>query len=210
MMAGTVSEGERAVMEIRGSSVMLASVLALPLMFCQPVAFAASDNTQALAETAADQQSFTLALEKAEAGDAKAQYDVARFYQTGKGIAPDHAKAVEWLVKAAEQGLMEAEASLGSAYDLGMGVPISNQKAVYWWQKAAKQGSGFALRCLGYSYIEGRGVAQNNLYAYVIWKQLPADDAEASDVLKALRKNLSAEETAKGDRMTLDEVFQSR
>ena len=210
MMAGTVSEGERAVMEIRGSSVMLASVLALPLMFCQPVAFAASDSSQALAETAADQQSFTLALEKAEAGDAKAQYDVARFYQTGKGIAPDHAKAVEWLVKAAEQGLMEAETSLGSAYDLGMGVPISNQKAVYWWQKAAKQGSGFALRCLGYSYIEGRGVAQNNLYAYVIWKQLPADDAEASDVLKALRKNLSAEETAKGDRMTLDEVFQSR
>ena len=197
-------------MEIRFSTVMVAFVLVLPLMLGQPAVSAGSDSPLAPVETAVDQPSFAKVLQQAEAGDARAQYDVARFYQTGQGVAPDHAKAIQWLIKAAEQGLMEAETSLGSAYDLGMGVPISNQKAVYWWQKAARQGSVFALRCLGYSYIEGRGVDQNNLYAYVVWKQLPSDDTEATDVLQALRKNLSAEEIAKGDSMTLDDVFQGR
>jgi len=199
-------------MKICISSILLVSVLVFPLVPGLSYAHAISDDpaTPVSIDTSVPRQDFAQLLQKAEAGDARAQYDVARAYQTGQGVATDHAKAMSWLAKAAEQGLMEAETSLGSAYDLGMGVPLSNRKAVYWWQRAARQGSGFALRCLGYSYIEGRGVAQNNLYAYVIWRRLPSDDAEASDVLKALRKNLSEEEIAKGDSMTLDDVFRGR
>ena len=152
-------------------------------------------------------QYTTELIAKAKAGDARAQYDLARSYQTGMDGVVDEGKAVFWLQKAADQGLMEAETSLGSAYDTGMGVPISNAKAVFWWQRAARHGSLFALRCLGYSYIEGRGVAPSNLNAYVIWRQLPPDDAEAVGILEALRKNLSAAELAKGDAMTLEDVF---
>lgn len=192
-------------MKIRIPSVM--AVYALLLVSAVPVAYATADDVPLPVNAVSSQQPFIQTLQKAEAGDAKAQYDVARFYQTGSGVTQDAAKAIQWLTKAAEQGLVEAETSLGSAYDVGMGVPLSNRKAVYWWQKAARHGSDYALRCLGYAYIEGRGVAQSNLYAYVIWKQLPPDDAEAMAVLKALRKNLSAEEIARGDQMTLDGVF---
>ena len=190
-------------MRIRIPSAM--AVFAMLLVLAVPVATA--DVLPVSVKTSSAQQSFVQTLQKAEAGDALAQYDVARFYQTGSGVTQDAAKAIQWLTKAAEQGLVEAETSLGSAYDVGMGVPLSNRKAVYWWQKAARQGSDYALRCLGYAYIEGRGVAPSNLYAYVIWKQLPPDDAEAMAVLQALRKNLSAGEIAKGDKMTLDGVF---
>ncbi len=181
--------------------VVLSLFVGLPLAVAQPQAGGASTTALVAA------QSFAQRISRAEAGDARAQYDVARSYQTGRDGVLDEVKAVFWLQKAADQGLMEAETSLGSAYDTGMGVPISNQKAVYWWQRAARHGSIFALRCLGYSYIEGRGVAPSNLYAYVIWRQLPSDDVEAAGVLEALRRNLSAEEQAKGDTMTLDDVF---
>lgn len=190
--------------DVKGTAVKVCIVsvlLVLTLLFGGSLSFA---------DTPVPSDGFSQVLKAAEEGDAKAQYDVARSYQTGGGVAKDEAKAIYWLAKSAEQGLMEAETSLGSAYDLGMGVPISNRKAVYWWQKAAKQGSEFALRCLGYSYIEGRGVTQNNLYAYVVWHQLPSDDVEVADVLRALRKNLSSEEIAKGDSMTLDDVFLGR
>lgn len=191
-------------------SVITASALVLSLVSGMPVARAAPDESIISVDSAAARQSFEQSLMKAERGDAQAQYDVARSYQTGMGVVPDSAKAVEWLNKAAEQGLVAAETSLGSAYDAGMGVPLSNQKAVYWWQRAARHGSDYALRCLGYAYIEGRGVAQNNLHAYVVWKQLPSGDAEAEAVLQALRKNLSAEEITKGDELTLDDVFNSQ
>ena len=177
-------------------------LIVLSLLLGMPQGYAASQ-----AGTVVTNPDFSQKLAKAKAGDVRAQYDLARSYQTGVNGVVDEEKAIFWLQKAADQGLMEAETSLGSAYDTGMGVPISSRKAVFWWQRAAKHGSLFALRCLGYSYIEGRGVAPSNLRAYVIWRQLPPDDAEAVGILEALRKNLSAEELAKGDAMTLEDVF---
>ena len=157
-----------------------------------------------------ESQKFTKVLQLAESGDAQAQFEVACAYQTGRGVNVDDQKAVKWLSKAAEQGLVAAETALGSAYDIGMGVPLNNQKAIFWWQKAARHGSNYALKCLGYSYIEGRGVEQSNLYAYAIWQQLPPNDEEAVDVMKALRKNLSADDVSKAEKMTLDDIFETK
>jgi Fe2+ transport system protein B len=45
----------------------------------------------------------------AEQGDANAQYELGLLYIDGEGVSQDHAKASEWIRKAAEQGHMAAK-----------------------------------------------------------------------------------------------------
>ena len=40
-------------------------------------------------------------------GDADAKYQLGVFFQMGRGVPKDHAKAIEWYKKAAEQGPRE-------------------------------------------------------------------------------------------------------
>ena len=56
---------------------------------------------------------FTEFRESAEAGDARAQFNLGVLYLTGRGVERDAAKALEWHLKAAAQGLPEAEHGLG-------------------------------------------------------------------------------------------------
>ena len=48
------------------------------------------------------QESFL--LERAQAGDAQAQFDLGVMYFYGEGVRQDREKAVYWYCKAAEQG----------------------------------------------------------------------------------------------------------
>ena len=84
---------------------------------------------------------FAEVKRKAESGDAKAQFGLARMYYNGDGITKDDAKAVEWYQKAAEQGNVFAQYKLGEMYDKGEGVSRDAAKAAEWWQKAAAQGN---------------------------------------------------------------------
>ncbi len=187
-----------------------AGALALMLALGTPVGYAASDDVTAPVNTDEARQKFSEYLQKAEAGDAEAQFDVARSYQTGMGVPPNYARAGDWLKKAAEQGLEKAQVALGNAYDLGMGVPMDDEASVRWWQKAARRGNVSALKSLAYAYFEGRGVDKSYLNSYVLWQQLPVDDEEAQDAIQALRRGMSDELIAKADEMTLDDVFGGR
>ena len=51
-------------------------------------------------------------LEKAESGDAEAQYEVGNIYYFGKGVPVDHEKANQWYRKAADKGHRYAERAL--------------------------------------------------------------------------------------------------
>lgn len=50
---------------------------------------------------------------KAEQGDAKAQYELGRCYNNAKGVEKNLEKAFYWFKKAAEQGLAKAQNNLG-------------------------------------------------------------------------------------------------
>ena len=196
------------VMNSRLFSSLTAGALALMLAIGSLVQ--ASDDLPPSDNTPEARQAFSADLQKAEAGDARAQFDVARAYQTGKGVPPNYARAGHWLTKAAEQGLEKAEVALGNAYDLGMGVPLDSEAAVHWWQKAAKHGNVSALKSLAYAYFEGQGVEKSYLNSYVVWQQLPLDDEEAQDAIQSLRRWMPAEMLEKADGMTLDDVFNGR
>ena len=77
--------------------------------------------------------------QRAEAGDTKAQYSLARAYRRGEGVPEDLSKAVHWSRQAAEQGHKDAQLKLGGMYQSGQGVPKDTAEGLKWWEKAWKQ-----------------------------------------------------------------------
>ena len=66
-------------------------------------------------------------------GDANAQYNMARMYLDGNGMAKDGRQAARWLYLAADKGHIDSEAALGqllfNGYD---GVPPQRAKGLMW------------------------------------------------------------------------------
>ena len=82
---------------------------------------------------------FDALRRKAEAGDAKAQFDLADAYSEGKGIARDSAKGMEWLKRSALQGFAGAQVVLGYMYQNGINMEKDSSEAAKWYKKAARQ-----------------------------------------------------------------------
>lgn len=80
-------------------------------------------------------------LERANAGDALAQYDIASRYFTGSnGVPLDYAKAGAWLQKSAEQDHAPAQYNLGLLYFEGKGYTADNARAYFWATRASFRG----------------------------------------------------------------------
>lgn len=96
---------------------------------------------QACADSPSPAEVFSLA----ERGDAAAQYELGRMYQSGRGVTQDYRKAVDWYRHSAEQGYAPAERSLGGMYRGGYGgLPEDDAEAKKWYGKAAAQGDVLA------------------------------------------------------------------
>lgn len=95
--------------------------------------------------------------QKANQGDAEAQFQLAVIYQNGRLIQQDQQQAREWLLKAAQQGHVKAMFNLGVTYGDGLGVPVDDAEAFKWYQAAANEGDPRAHFNLGSFYIAGRG-----------------------------------------------------
>jgi TPR repeat protein len=119
---GSVNERHTGLMRLQLKFVMTATLLAL-----------------AAALVAAQTAEFDALRRKAEAGDAKAQFDLADAYSEGKGVAKDSAKGMEWLKRSALQGYAGAQVVLGYMYQKGINTEKDPSEAAKWYRKAAKQ-----------------------------------------------------------------------
>jgi TPR repeat protein len=98
--------------------------------------------------------------ERAEQGEAEAQFKIGIAYRMGFGFGPDSAEAARWYRKAAEQGNARAQFHLGIAYRLGDGVDADPLVATEWLTKAASRGHVNARAMLARINDDGmRGVA---------------------------------------------------
>jgi hypothetical protein len=93
---------------------------------------------------AAQDQDFASMQQKAKAGDAIAQYDLARAYIAGTGVAKDPKQGLAWLRKSAGQGYFGAEYALAFMYQSGYQngaeqIPKDEHEAANWFRKAARQ-----------------------------------------------------------------------
>lgn len=89
----------------------------------------------------------------AKAGNAEAQYYLAKVYDDSKGGKHPNKEIVEWLEKSATQGYMQAQLMLGKIYQFGRrGIPKDLAKAKQWYDLAAAKGSNEAMQQLQVIY----------------------------------------------------------
>lgn len=125
---------------------------------------AVSDSTQTTKKdtvavaAASDKKADPIAIltQKAESGDAQAQFDLAMAYFEGKGVLYSEEDAVIWYRKAAEQGHADAQFNLGLCYYGGVALPKSRALAIEWYRKAAQQGHKAAQEELNYLLGQGK------------------------------------------------------
>ena len=72
----------------------------------------------------------------AEAGDSRAQYQLALMYYRGEGLPQDHEKAALWYRRAAERGDVDAQLNIGLMHARGVGVKQSFLEAFKWFELA--------------------------------------------------------------------------
>jgi len=100
---------------------------------------------------------YRLFLEKAEQGDALAQYRLANMYEVGYGVKKDKNKAFEWYQKAAEQHNVDACYKMGEIYLHASAhddvVKPDNKKAFDWYLQAAEHGHHEAQHVLGLWFL---------------------------------------------------------
>ncbi len=99
--------------------------------------------------------------QRADAGDARAQHDLALAYLTGAAGTENPERAAELLREAAIQGLPGAQYNLAVLYETGQGVRQDDVRALLWYHSAAEQGHPNAQYNLGVMYAEGRGIPLN-------------------------------------------------
>ena len=75
-------------------------------------------------------------VKKAEAGDAKAQYNLGVCYYQGNGVTQDFKEAVMWWTKSAEQGNGSANFRIGVCYYFGEGVTQDYEESTKFFNKA--------------------------------------------------------------------------
>ena len=79
-------------------------------------------------------------LQKAERGDAVAQFTLGSCYANGRGTPQNYREAVKWYYLSAKQGYPPAQYRLGVCYYWGYGTPRDFAAAAVWYGKAAQQG----------------------------------------------------------------------
>jgi TPR repeat protein len=104
---------------------------------------------------------------KAEGGDADAQFRLGQIYDKGEVIPANTNESIRWWQRAGEQGNQEALFHLATRL-------LSLQRkaeAIAALKKAGDLGHAQALNTLGYIYQQGQGVEKNMFYAYDYYLQ---------------------------------------
>lgn len=131
-------------------------------------------------------------VQRAESGDAQAQFELGQAYEDGKAVAQDDVKAAEWFRKSADQGNAQAENSLGVMYTLGRGVTHDREEGVRWYKKAARTGLPEAIYNVAISYYNGEGT-DTNLNDAAAWMMVASrkGDPQATEALKHMSQELN-------------------
>jgi uncharacterized protein len=116
--------------------------LAVVLVACMSITVGVCQQPQAAPATPQKPYRERL-LERAQKGDAEAQFDLGKNYESGRiGLPRDISQAQYWYRKAADQGDPFAEASLGILFNFGKGVTRDYVQAYIWYERAALHSSG--------------------------------------------------------------------
>jgi hypothetical protein len=128
---------------------------------------------------------------RAEDGEIRAQWRLARLYHSGRLLPKDDEKAFYWWLRAAQQGDAASQCACGHCYDWGIGVRRDLDEAMNWFYKSAQQGYAPSMYSYGLACKSGRGVAKSIPLA-VYWLTRAVD--EGYEPAKARLEKLLQEE----------------
>lgn len=109
-------------------------------------------------------KSFDKMLEKANADDARAMFNIAKMYQKGVGVPKNYGKAVDWYLKALQEGNLEAGFVLGAMYLNGQ-ISLSEnvEMALSCWESVAEKGHARAMIGIAVIYYFAYKVVEQDL-----------------------------------------------
>ncbi len=170
---------------------MLVFHLILMLVLAMPQVAGAQEATAAKAAGVNSPKKHSLAeirqlIDRANAGDPKAQFALGEAYADGNGVAQSFELALKWYHQAADQGNADADNALGIMYRTGSGVEQSKEQAVAWYREAARRGNGLAMFNLATAYYNGDGLNVDDVAAYA-WFTL-AKEAGARNAIDAVAR----------------------
>lgn len=126
---------------------------------------------------------------RAEAGDATAQYVLARCFDLGQGgVRADGVTAMNWFERAAEQGFVWAQVELAGKLENGIGTRADPARALDLWRRAAEeQYTKQAYLPLARMLHDGRGGPRDGVQASLWARKARDEDIEgAREFLRAL------------------------
>jgi len=118
--------------------------------------------------------------------------------------AGDYAAALREWRPLAQSGHRDAQFNMGLLYENGLGVARDDAEALRWYRRAAEAGDAAAQYNVGLFYAMGRGVAPNDVQAYAWLSVALENGAEPTRLLGLLKKNMSAQSLAQGERLVED------
>ena len=164
-----------------------------------PASWGARGRTYSRGEGVArnPQQALYWTRKAAEAGDARAQYDLSTYYYQGiNGVPEDTGEFMRWTQAAAKGGSPSAQYNLGLSYYQGSnGLPKNLPESAKWFRLSAENGDPDGQTDYGTSLWWGHGVAVNYPEA-VRWFRKAADQGHADGQFwlgNAYRRGLGVE-----------------
>ena len=135
------------------------AIAAALMLACAPLS-AASERVDALLETGMDAQAFAAAQDGAAAGDAELTGYLGWFYDNGRHVARDRARAAQLFRQAADGGDAYSQWRLAVMIDEGL-APGTLGEAVALFRRSAAQKNSDGMVGLAVMHATGRGVARD-------------------------------------------------
>jgi uncharacterized protein len=182
-----------------------ALTMALVLSAMLPVAARADGFAQGMDAYLAGKFKTAAKLLKpvAEAGNARAQYQLGVMYDAGRGVNQNELAAITWYRIAAESE-PRAQVALADRLMVGRGIAHDEKAAIDWYRKAAGQADLTALLRLAIAYRDGQGVPKDLVLAHVFasihvreWGKM--DLVERDKLSKELALVLTEKQRAESD-----------
>lgn len=107
------------------------------------------------------EKAFEWSRRAAEQGNSYGQYNLARHYYWGMGVAKDYSEALKWYSKSAENNNPLAYNNIGVMYAEGKGVDIDFCKAREYYTKALEHNGYYAISNIAYLRFSGQGIEKD-------------------------------------------------
>jgi TPR repeat protein len=185
--------------------------LAVALLGLTPASRAAATDGMAAFREGQYAEALLAWEQAAASGDARAALLVGVLFDTGEGVAPDAAMAMQWYRRAAEAGNAAGMFNVAVMYDAGRAVPQDRPLAASWYQRAADHGYGRAAFNLALMYEAGDGVPRDPARAIALFRLAAAHGIVAARVhLPGAIQRAAALGAPGGDDTALQEFRQAQ